>query len=478
MRLELTRFPFIKSVLKNRWLQFLVGFLMLAGFLFAILSGFSGTPVGNRNFGIVFVWIAWWAVLILVAVPLFGRGWCAVCPIPLPGEWLQRGAILDPPAKKPRWFNLRWPNKLRNIWLQNLSFTLVALFSSIILTTPVVTSVVLAAMLFLAIGMSIVFERRTFCRYICPVGGFIGLYSQVAPVELRVKDKQVCLACKEKPCYNGTSVALISTTSSFQQDLEKPDRAARNGTPPNASSTSGYGCPWDVFPGGLTKNTYCGLCMECLRTCPYENIAVNVRPFSADLAAPSTRLDEAFKAFIMLGAAMIYAAIFLGPWGNLKLAAYSIGSSGWFGYAGVFLGIIFGLLPALFVGAITAGKAISKTGISIKKSFSAYATALVPLGLMFWVAFSLSFVLTNAAYIFSSLSDPFGWGWNLFGTAGLPWQPYLTNLLLPLQTLVLVGGLLWTARTAQKVGSHLKINSIPIIVFSTVLTIVMAGLLL
>jgi ferredoxin len=446
MRFELTRFPLVKALLKNRWAQLLVWSVMLAGFLLAILSGLFGTPVGNRNFGIVFVWIAWWAVLILVAVPFFGRGWCAVCPIPLPGEWLQRGAILYPPVKKPLWFNLRWPNKLRNIWLQNLTFTLVALFSSVILTTPKVTAIVLAAMFFLAIGMSVVFERRTFCRYICPVGGFIGLYAQAAPVELRVKDKKLCLTCKDKPCYNG--------------------------------SEAGYGCPWDVFPGGLTKNTYCGLCMECLRTCPYDNIAINARPFSVDLAKPSTRMDEAFKAFIMLGVAMIYAGVFLGPWGTLKLAAYSVGSAAWFGYTATFLGFIFVLLPALFMGAVWIGKALTQATTALKKSFTAFATALVPLGLMFWVAFSLSFVLTNAAYIFSSLSDPFGWGWNLFGTAAFPWQPFFTSLLLPLQTLVLVGGLLWTAATARKACSEVKTSSVPVILFSTAATIAMLGLLL
>lgn len=446
MRSELTRLPFVKSLLKSRWPQYLVWMLMLAGFLFAILSGFFGTPVGNRNFGIVFVWITWWAVLILVAVPFIGRGWCAVCPIPLPGEWLQRGAVMDPPDKKSRWFNLRWPNRLRNIWLQNLTFTLVALFSSVILTTPIVTAVVLTAMFFLAIGMSILFERRTFCRYICPVGGFIGLYAQAAPVELRVKDKQVCMACKEKPCYNG--------------------------------SQTGYGCPWDVFPGGLTKNTYCGLCMECLRTCPYDNIAIKTRPFSADLAKPSTRMDEAIKAFIMLGAAMIYAGVFLGPWGTLKLAAYSVGTTAWLIYSASFLALIFGLLPVIFLGAVWVGKRLTKATTTLKKSFTAFATALVPLGLMFWVAFSLSFVLTNASYIISSLSDPFGWGWNLFGTAAIPWQPFLTTLLLPVQTLALVGGLFWTANTTRKAGTEVKISPVPVIVFSTVATIAMLGLLL
>src|SRR5215208_8455821 len=135
-RIELTGNPLIKRALKNRWPQFAVFVVMLMGYLFAILAGFVGTPVGSHNFSIVFVWIAWWSILILVAVPFFGRGWCAVCPIPLPGEWLQRGAVLAPPDKKPKWLNLRWPRMFRNIWLQNISFLLLALFSSVLLTTP------------------------------------------------------------------------------------------------------------------------------------------------------------------------------------------------------------------------------------------------------------------------------------------------------------------------------------------------------
>jgi len=442
VKIELTRKPFIKNALKSRYPQLAVFIVMLVGYIFAILAGLVGTPVGSYNFSIVFVWIAWWAILILVAVPFFGRGWCAVCPIPLPGEWLQRGAILSPPDKKPKWLNLRWPKFLRNIWLQNISFLLLALFSSVLLTTPNITGIVLAAMLFAAIGLSTIFERRSFCRYLCPVGGFIGLYSQTAPIELRIKDKQVCVTCDGKPCYNG--------------------------------SQTGYGCPWDIFPGGLTKNTYCGLCMECIRICPHDNIAINLRPFSADLAKPSTRIDEAFKAFIMLGSAMIYGAVLLGPWGMFKDAAYSVGTSAWFIYASIFLAIIFVILPGLF----TLGILHSKSVLPLKQRFASLATALIPLGLMFWVAFSLSFVLTNASYILATLSAPLGLGWNLFGTANAVWQPMLTSILAPAQALALIGGLIWSARTAQKAASEIRISSIPVIVFCFTATLVMLWLLL
>lgn len=441
-KIELTRIPFIKNALKSRYPQLAVFIVMLIGYIFAILAGLIGTPVGSHNFSIVFVWIAWWAILILVAVPFFGRGWCAVCPIPLPGEWLQRGAVLSPPDKRPKWLNLRVPKMFRNIWLQNISFLLLALFSSVLLTTPNITGIILAAMLFAAIGLSAIFERRAFCRYLCPVGGFIGLYSQAAPIELRIKDKQVCVTCEGKPCYNGSS--------------------------------AGYGCPWDVFPGGLAKNTYCGLCMECIRTCPHDNIAVNLRPFSADLAKSSTRMDEAFKAFIMLGSAIIYAGVLLGPWGAFKDAAYNVGSSSWFVYAVAFLAIIFVVLPGLF----TLGILNTKNTLPLKQRFASLSTALIPLGLMFWVAFSLSFVLTNASYILAALSDPLGLGWNLFGTANAAWQPMFTSILAPAQTLALVSGLIWSARTAQKAAGEVKVSSIPAIVYCFIATSLMLWLLL
>jgi hypothetical protein len=97
---------------------------------------------------------------------------------------------------------------------------------------------------------------------------------------------------------------------------------------------------------------------------------------------------------------------------------------------------------------------------------------------MFWVAFSLSFVLTNASYILAALSDPLGLGWNLFGTANATWQPMLTSILNPAQTLALVGGLVWSARIAQKAASETRTSSIPVIVYCFIATLVMLWLLL
>src|SRR5512141_1990596 len=93
-RFELTGNRILKKILTSRWLQWSLATVLLPFFVLAILTGFTGTAAGNRNFGIVFVWIVWWALLMLVFVPFAGRLWCAVCPIPAPGEWLQRRAFI------------------------------------------------------------------------------------------------------------------------------------------------------------------------------------------------------------------------------------------------------------------------------------------------------------------------------------------------------------------------------------------------
>jgi hypothetical protein len=269
--------------------------------------------------------------------------------------------------------------------------------------------------------VSLIFERRTFCRYVCPVGGFIGLYAKVAPVEVRVKDPVVCAGHREKTCYTG--------------------------------SAEGYGCPWQVYPGTLSQNTYCGTCLECLRTCPKDNVAVNLRLPGADLRlAGKARLDEAYKAFIMLGCALAYSAVMLGPWASLKAAAYAVGSGPWLAYAAGLAGLTLAGLPGLFWLAVWVGRrwARGPQGPGAQReTFAALAHCLVPLGLAAWVAFSLAFVFANLSYVWPVVSDPFGWGWNWLGTAGWGWTPYLTGYVAPLQALVLTGGLAWAGATAR-----------------------------
>jgi hypothetical protein len=450
-RYDLARLPLVRALLRSRWPQFVAQAGTLAGFIFTILVGLFGSPVGGANFAIIFVWIAWWSALKLIFIPLGGRAWCSVCPLPMPGEWLPRGALLGPTGKRLglRW---RWPQRLRGTWLQAGAFVAIGLFSAVTLTQPRVTGWVLLTLILLALITGLVFERRAFCRYLCPIGGFTGLYANLAPVEVRVKDRTVCAQHTEKDCYQGCA--------------------------------KGYGCPWNVYPPTLQENAYCGLCFECLRACPKENIAVNLRPLGSDVGRrPAIRLDEAAFALVMLSTALTYAVVFLGSWGEVKMAAYSLGSPAWLLYALVFLAMTVFVVPGLFMLAVHAGQVFSGSTQPIRKAAATLAQVLVPLGLGLWVAFTLAFGLIKLPYVLTVISDPLAQGWNLLGTAHLTAFPDLSGLSTVLEVIVLGVGLFWSARVARQVtafnaGAKSPLRQAwPVMGFCLVVTLTMLWLL-
>jgi hypothetical protein len=234
-----------------------------------------------------------------------------------------------------------------------------------------------------------------------------------------------------------------------------------------------------VFPGNLTRNTYCGLCVECLKTCPKNNIVINLRPFGSDLlVAKEHRLDEAYKAFIMLGCALAYSAVLLGPWGWLKNWANMDTLPHWIIYATVFLTINLLILPGLFWLVTAAARKLSGETVPLRHLFVDYAYTLVPLGLAGWIAFSLGFVLVNGSYALGVISDPFGWGWNLFGTARSGWTPLWPTLTNFLQAGTLTAGLLFSLNTAYKIArQHSTVHplafraTLPIAGFLTLVTL-------
>jgi hypothetical protein len=76
--IAITDMPAVRWLLRGRWFQWGVTVLTLAVFLVVILSGLFGTPAGNHNFGIIYVWLVWWAILKLLLIPVFGRFWCSL----------------------------------------------------------------------------------------------------------------------------------------------------------------------------------------------------------------------------------------------------------------------------------------------------------------------------------------------------------------------------------------------------------------
>lgn len=448
-RLDLLRaIPPLKWLVKRRWFQFAVVLPNLLLFLLFLTTGVFGTPVGSRNIIIGLVWIFWWFLLISAMVPLASRVWCTMCPFPFFGEWMQRRALVrargvDPKKAKEgpgvvigrnRYFGLnwRWPKALSNLWIQNIGFLFLCTFSAMFLTRPIVSVIVLGGLIVLATILHLVYRQRSFCNYVCPVSGFLSLYSMTSVVEIRSKEADTCAKCKDKGCLAG--------------------------------SDKGWGCPWFMYPSKMERNNYCGLCMECIKTCPYDNMTLNLRPFCEDTKIKG--LDEAWKAFIMVTLALVYSVLYLGPWGFLKDWANISEKGDWVGFIAYVGGLWFSalaLFPAIYFLPVWAGWRWSRqkpsaivilgqtpAGPTLKEAFLRFVYPLVPFGMMAWVSFSLPLILVNGSYIPMVLSDPFGWGWDLFGTAHLAWTPVVPHWTPYVQVFLLLQGLYFALKQGYR----------------------------
>lgn len=432
-RWDLLRFPRFRRIFAWRGFQFALMAPGLAILVLAILSGFWGTPIGAKNFSMIFVWVVWWGLLVLLFLPFAARAWCAACPLPGAGEWLSHRAFVER-ANRFLGFGLGWPRRLRNRWLVNVGLILVLLFGLVITTRPWVTALLIVSLILASVVIHLFFERRAFCRYVCPIGGFLGLYAMVSPLELRSKDQAVCRKCRFKACYRGSSPA----------SEESGGRPA-------------YPCPVFEFAAAMDRNTDCIFCSECVKACPYDNVAIRTRPFFTDLVnAKRWRMDEAWLSLVMLGAGLANLAIKLGHWGWLKGWANLQEVQGFAVYAFVFLFWTLGAVPGIHGFFSWLSKTVSgRRDVATKSFFMGYAYALVPLSLMIWVAFTLSFILPNLSYVMSVLSDPFGWGVDLLGIRDRAWQPYLTGWLPYLQVTFLAIGLGLTLKVGKEITVRL-----------------------
>jgi polyferredoxin len=415
----LDRIPWLKRIVKLRSFQFLVIFPNFVFFYLFILSAFWGSPVGNRNIGIIFVWIAWWFVLKAFLVPFGGRVWCMVCPLPAPAEWLSRKRLaavkyLEKPLRgvHHRFTGLQrdWSKVLSNIWLQNVLVLALISLAIIWLTRPIATAFLFLGILLLTFILALIYRQRVFCLYLCPVGGFLGPYSMAAMTEVRAIDPEVCKKHEEKCCYTGG-----------------PD---------------GWACPWNRYVGNMDRNNYCGLCTECIKSCPKDNVGIFVRPFGSDRILKG--YDEAFNVIIMLVVAIAFSITMLGPWGFIKEAANVTESRRIIPFI-LYLVTIWGsallILPGLFALTAKGANRLAGSVVTNRIMILRLAYILVPIGIFSWIAFSLPPVMVNYSYILSVLSDPLGLGWDIFGTADFPFQPFLAEWIPVLLGIIVLAGL-------------------------------------
>jgi heme/copper-type cytochrome/quinol oxidase subunit 2 len=415
----LETFPWLKRLVKRRSFQFWFLLPNFIVFYLFILSSLWGSPVGNRNITIVFVWILWWFVLKAILVPLGGRLWCLMCPLPAPAEWISRKSLtavwyLKKPFRRlhHRYLGLQkdWPPKIRNIWLQNILFLTLISFGMILITRPLATALMFLLILTGTLVLALIFRHRVFCLYLCPVGGFLGTYSMASMTEVRSIDPKVCIKHKDKSCFSGG-----------------PD---------------GWACPWNQYVGNMSRNNYCGLCTECIKSCPKDNVGIFLRPFGSDKILKG--YDEMFNAIIMLVVAIAFSITMLGPWGFIKDAANVTETKQIIPFL-IYLAAIWGsalvVFPALFMLSAKGANRLAGNPVNNRAMTLRLAYILIPVGIFAWIAFSLPAVMVNYGYIISVFSDPLGLGWDLLGTANSHFRPFLPQWIPVIQGTVLLAGL-------------------------------------
>jgi hypothetical protein len=405
----LEKFPWLKKILKLRSFQFLIILPNFVVFYLFMLSSLWGSPVGNRNIAIIFVWILWWFVLKAIIVPLGGRIWCMVCPLPAPAEWLSRKSFtavryIQKPFKTlhHRFIGLQkdWPKLVDNIWLQNILFLALISFGIILITRPIATALLFLVILVMSLLLALIYRRRVFCQYLCPVGGFLGTYSMASITELRAVDFDTCKKHKEKSCYAG--------------------------------GPGGWACPWKQYIGTMKRNNYC----------PKDNVGIFIRPFGSDRKLKG--YDEMFNVIIMLVVAIVFSITMSGPWGVIKDAANVTESRQivpFLIYVALIWILALGVFPGIFAIVARAARRFAGSQASTRTVILRLAYILIPIGIFAWIAFSLPMLMVNYSYILNVLSDPLGLGWDILGTAAFPFQPLYPESIPIIQGILLLCGL-------------------------------------
>jgi hypothetical protein len=192
----------------------------------------------------------------------------------------------------------------------------------------------------------------------------------------------------------------------------------------------------------MNRNNYCGLCSECIKSCPKDNVGIFIRPFGSDRVLKG--YAEMFNVIIMLVVAIAFSVTMGGPWSVIKDAANVTESREIVPFL-IYLATLWGsallLFPGIFALVARLANRMAGNRVSNRTMTLRLAYILVPVGIFAWIAFSLPMLMVNYSYILNVLSDPLGLGWNLFGTANFPYKPFLPDWIPLIQGVILLTGL-------------------------------------
>ena len=179
-----------------------------------------------KNPAALFGWALGWPILIIGSF-LCARLWCSVCPISTMGKL----------AKKLVSFERPFPTVLKDhsdfLIAGTVLFIIWFETATGLRNSPAGLGLLLITMLVSAVIVAIIFERQSWCLYLCGLGGMVGVLAKTSIIELRA-NRNVCTAqCSNHLCFTGTE--------------------------------NSEGCPFGQSGPRLNTNRLCKLCGTCSR---------------------------------------------------------------------------------------------------------------------------------------------------------------------------------------------------------------------
>lgn len=420
----------LKNFMKSKWYPGIFQLIVGLVFAFIVFELLTGSSEAHDNFGTAGTWVLWWPILPILLF-LTGRFWCAICPFGALSDVIQKFVGNKKPV--PKFL------KKYGVWLIDAMFLAITWSDHVF---GVVESPRGSGTLLLLITIGVVFsgafwERRTWCRYLCFLGGLSGNYSRAGMLQLR-GTKEICAKCTKASCYKGTERA--------------------------------EGCPMFEFPKTMEDNAECNFCGNCVKNCPNNSINISLRPPTKELwFIRKPRFDASFLAVVIMGIVFVQNITMLKVWdGMLTWLENAVGTDN---YAVTFTitFIIAMAIPVilLFITGLVA-KIFNKA--SLKENFTKYGYAIIPLDMAAHIAHNLFHLLAEGKSVFYTFVGLFGVEMHNASTAILD-DPTIQAL----QFILIIIGTLGSIYTVYKISkNNYESKKISTTVVYTILLIILA----
>lgn len=431
MAANLLKHRTLKNVMTSKWFPGIFQYPTAFVFAIVVYQLLFGPSAPDRNFGTAMTWVLWWPIIPLLFL-ILGRFWCAICPFATLSDFVQKWVGNNRPV--PVFL------KKYGIWLIDAFFILITWADHIwgIVESPRGSGILLFLIITGVVAAGAFYERRTWCRYLCFLGGLSGNYSRAGIMELRATPEK-CSKCREMACYKGNEKAP--------------------------------GCPMFEFPRTMEDNAKCNFCGNCVKSCPNDSIRLSARVPSKELwFIKKPKLEESFLAVIIMG------IVFVQNITMLEIGAKALGFiehiTGISNYPVTFTITFFIAMAipvlALYLVGWLAGIANGETAI---RNFARFGYALIPLDLAGHLGHNLFHLLAEGKSVFYT-------GITLFGIRAQGSPAIVSNETIQILQFILVGlGTLFSVYTAYRIAKSnfqeekaFK-SSAPVIILIIVLTI-------